>query len=125
MVVWFAVEVSNLCDPSTRPGGEFRPPNPSASPDILARMVKEDLVRAVMAQADVSRRTAASAVDAIFNRMRVALVRHERIELRGFAVFEVRKRRAGVGRNPKTLVVIPIPRGHVVRFKPGQTLRSL
>jgi len=124
-VVGFSVvEVINLRTQSTRRAAELRLTSPPPAPDILAAMVKDDLVRAVMAQADVSRRTAASSIDAIFSQMRAALVRHERIELRGFAVFEVRKRRAGVGRNPKTLVVIPIPRGHVVRFKPGQTLRS-
>jgi DNA-binding protein HU-beta len=57
--------------------------------------------------------------------MRQALVRGERIELRGFGVFLVKERKRGVGRNPRTGQEVPIPPGKTVRFKPGKALREL
>lgn len=88
-------------------------------------MVKADLVQAVMAAAGVSRNVAATAAEQIFDGMAEALARGERIELRGFGVFQVRPRKRGVGRNPKTGVEVAIPPGQTVRFKGGKGLRGL
>ena len=57
--------------------------------------------------------------------MKRSMGRGERIELRGFGVFNVRPRKTGVGRNPRTGEVALIPPGKAVRFKPGKDLQSL
>ena len=49
----------------------------------------------------------------------------ERIELRGFGVFNVRPRKTGIGRNPRTGAEVSIPPGKAVRFKPGKELQSI
>ena len=49
----------------------------------------------------------------------------ERIELRGFGVFQVKPRKKGIGRNPRTGREVRIPPGKTIRFKPGKNLRSL
>jgi len=49
----------------------------------------------------------------------------QRIELRGFGVFNARPRKTGVGRNPRTGEEVRIPPGQAVRFKPGKDLQSL
>ncbi len=49
----------------------------------------------------------------------------DRIELRGFGVFQVKRRKRGIGRNPKTGVEVTIPPGNTIRFKPGKDLRDL
>lgn len=88
-------------------------------------MIKADIVNRVSESADISRVKAAVAVDTIIEAMRAALGRGERIELRGFGVFQVKKRKKGIGRNPKTCVEVSIPPGNTIRFKPGKELREL
>ena len=88
-------------------------------------MIKIDLVNRVADTADVSRAKAAVAVDTIFITMKHALRDERRIELRGFGVFQIRDRKRGVGRNPKTGVEVAIAPGKTVRFKPGKELRDI
>jgi DNA-binding protein HU-beta len=88
-------------------------------------MIKADLVQSVAEKTDVPRVKAATAVDAVFHAMKTALSQGKRIELRGFGVFQVRDRKRGVGRNPKTGVEVTIPHGKTVRFKPGKELKNL
>lgn len=88
-------------------------------------MIKADIVDRVAEQADIPRTKAALAVDTIFSAMKNALKDGKRIELRGFGVFQVRDRKRGVGRNPKTGVEVAITPGKTVRFKPGKNLRDL
>ena len=88
-------------------------------------MIKADLVRKVMDTAELPQAKANEAVNVIFDAMRDALTRGERIELRGFGVFMVRNRKRGIGRNPKTGVEVAIPPGKTIRFKPGKALRVI
>ena len=57
--------------------------------------------------------------------MKQALAKGDRIELRGFGVFNVRPRKTGIGRNPRTGAEVNIPPGKAVRFKPGKELQSI
>jgi len=88
-------------------------------------MIKSDLVEKVMAETGLSKPEAQKAVNALFEGMKEALLAGERIELRGFGVFQVKDRKRGIGRNPKTGVEVEIPPGKTVRFKPGKALRNL
>lgn len=88
-------------------------------------MIKADLVRRVVDNVELPQSKANEAVNAIFDAMRDALARGERIELRGFGVFVVKNRKRGIGRNPKTGVEVAIPPGKAIRFKPGKALRTL
>lgn len=88
-------------------------------------MIKADIVNRVAEVSDVPRVKAAVAVDTIFRTMKHALRDGKRIELRGFGVFQVRDRKKGVGRNPKTGVEVAITPGKTVRFKPGKDLKNL
>jgi DNA-binding protein HU-beta len=88
-------------------------------------MIKADIVNKVADLSDVSRVKAAIAVDTIIDAMKEALRTGKRIELRGFGVFQVRDRKKGVGRNPKTGVEVAITPGKTVRFKPGKELKNI
>lgn len=88
-------------------------------------MIKADIVNMVADATDVPRVKAAQAVDTIIDAMRDALSEGKRIELRGFGVFQVRDRKKGVGRNPKTGIEVSITPGKTVRFKPGKELKNL
>jgi DNA-binding protein HU-beta len=88
-------------------------------------MIKSDIVNHVAEVSDVPRVKAAQAVDTIIEAMKSALCDGKRIELRGFGVFQVRDRKKGVGRNPKTGIEVAITPGKTVRFKPGKDLKNL
>ena len=63
-------------------------------------MIKVDIVNEVSKIADITKVKAEVAVDAVFDAMRISMQRGERIELRGFGVFQVKPRKRGIGRNP-------------------------
>jgi DNA-binding protein HU-beta len=88
-------------------------------------VIKLDIVNAVVNKTNVSRTKAEDAVEAVFEAMKSALGKGERIELRRFGVFNVRPRKTGIGRNPRTGQEVSIPPGKAVRFKPGKELQTL
>ncbi len=88
-------------------------------------MIKLDIVNAVVAKANISRTKAEQAVETVFESLKTAMGRGQRIELRRFGVFSVRPRKTGIGRNPRTGQEVEIPPGKVVRFKPGKELQGI
>jgi DNA-binding protein HU-beta len=90
-----------------------------------AGVIKLDIVNAVVNKTGVTRTKAEQAVETVFDAMKSALWKGERIELRRFGVFNVRPRKTGIGRNPRTGQEVSIPPGKAVRFKPGKELQSL
>ena len=88
-------------------------------------MIKLDIVNQVVSRTGVRKSKAELAVETVFEAMKRALERGERIELRGFGVFNVRPRKTGIGRNPRTGEEVTIPPGKAVRFKPGKELQNL
>lgn len=88
-------------------------------------MIKLDIVNAVVTKTGISRTKAEQAVETVFEAMKNALAGGQRIELRRFGVFNVRPRKTGIGRNPRTGEEVSIPPGKAVRFKPGKELQSL
>jgi DNA-binding protein HU-beta len=88
-------------------------------------VIKLDIVNAVVSKAGVSRSKAEQAVETVFETMKDALGRGDRIELRRFGVFNVKPRKTGIGRNPRTGEEVSIPPGKAVRFKPGKELQAL
>ncbi len=78
-----------------------------------------------MARTGLPRNKAEDAVDKVFEGMKSALSKGDRIELRGFGVFNVRPRKTGIGRNPRTGAEVNIAPGKAVRFKPGKELQLL
>ena len=88
-------------------------------------MVKADLINRAMMASNLPGNAAREAVEALFESVRVALVRGDRVVLRRFGVFHAAPRKTGVARNPRTGEPVGIPRGRVVRFRPGQSLRAI
>lgn len=63
-------------------------------------------------------------VDVILEEITTALERGDRVELRGFGAFSVRKRDARKGRNPRTGETVAVPAKSVPFFKAGKELRA-
>ena len=88
-------------------------------------MIKLDIINQVVERTGISRTKAETAVDSVFEAMKSALKKDDRIELRGFGVFTIKPRKTGIGRNPRTGEEVSIPPGKAVRFKPGKDLQSV
>jgi DNA-binding protein HU-beta len=88
-------------------------------------LIKQDLIQRVVERTGLPRNKAESAVDEIFGAMKDSLASGDRIELRGFGVFNVKPRKTGVGRNPRTGAEVSIAPGKAVRFKPGKELHLI
>ena len=82
-------------------------------------MIKADIVEEVARVAHVSRVKAQDTVDDIFEAIKEALAKGEKVEFRGFGVFRVKERKRGLGRNLKTGESVPIAPGKTVKFKPS------
>ncbi len=88
-------------------------------------MIKLDIVNKVVSQTNVTRTKAEQAVETVFGALKSAMGRGQRIELRRFGVFNVKPRKTGIGRNPRTGEEVLIPPGKAIRFKPGKELQSI
>jgi integration host factor subunit beta len=88
-------------------------------------MTKSDLIRQLaesnphLYQRDIER-----IVSTVFEEVTEALVRGDRVELRGFGAFSVRHRSSRVGRNPRTGEEVRVPDKAVPYFKTGKELRE-
>ncbi|HBT20680.1 MAG TPA: integration host factor subunit alpha [Peptococcaceae bacterium] len=87
-------------------------------------MNKSDLISAVAEKADLTKKDAEKAVNAIFKSIEEALARNDKVQLVGFGTFEIKERAARVGRNPRTGEEIKIPATRVPSFKAGKALRE-
>jgi integration host factor subunit beta len=63
-------------------------------------------------------------VATIFEEITRALTRGERVELRGFGAFTIKRRNARTGRNPRTGETVPVDEKAVPFFKAGKELRE-
>ena len=85
---------------------------------------KTELVNSVASAANLTKKDAAAAVDAVFASIQENLSKGEKVQLIGFGTFEVRSRAARKGRNPETGKEIQIPASKVPAFKAGKALKD-
>lgn len=88
-------------------------------------MTKSDLVETIMEKAKLTKKRAEDLVNLIFGSMSGALVRGDRIEIRGFGSFVVKHYGAYRGRNPRTGESIQVGTKNLPFFKVGKELREL
>ena len=88
-------------------------------------MIRSELIQKIadenphLYQRDVER-----IVNTIFEEITSSLARGDRVELRGFGAFSVKKRDARIGRNPRTGETVAVEEKHVPFFKTGKLLRD-
>lgn len=87
-------------------------------------MTKADLVEMVAESSDLPRKQADEVVQVILASIIAALSRGEKVELRGFGSFRIRRRGERNGRNPKTGDKVHVPPKKIPYFKPGKHLRE-
>ena len=85
-------------------------------------MNKADLITEIATAADISKATAAKALDAVTKAVSAALKAGDKVTLVGFGTFSVATRGPRTGRNPRTGANIKIVAKKVAKFKPGKKL---
>jgi integration host factor subunit beta len=88
-------------------------------------MTKSDLVEEVSRVSDLTKKDAELIVETVFQNIIRALHGGDKVELRGFGSFRLRKRESRTGRNPKTGDRVDVPPKQVPYFKPGKELKDL
>ena len=91
----------------------------------LKLMTKADLIAEVSRSAELSKKDAENIVNVFLDRIVDALKEGEKIELRGFGSFKLRRRNSRIGRNPRTSEAVQVPAKKVPYFKPGKDLKKL
>ena len=88
-------------------------------------MIRSELIETVAAgNPNLHQRDVAKIVNTIFDRIIDAMADGDRVELRGFGAFSVKKRNARLGRNPRTGEAVQVDDKHVPFFKTGKLLRD-
>lgn len=87
-------------------------------------MTKADLINLISEKADITRVKAETVVNTIFDSMTEALLKDDRIEIRGFGSFVNRHYDAYKGRNPRTGEVIHVDEKKLPFFKVGKELKE-
>jgi integration host factor subunit beta len=95
------------------------------TPTGSASMTKAALVEEVARVAELTKKHSEVIVETVFHSIIEALHRGEKIELRGFGSFRLRRREPRKGRNPKTGDRVEVPSKRVPYFKPGKELKEL
>lgn len=88
-------------------------------------MNKTDLIAAIAAKADVSKKDAENVLNAFIDTVGSTLKSGDKIQLVGFGTFETRERAARKGKNPQTGAIIDIPAATVPAFKAGKALKDI
>ncbi len=87
-------------------------------------MTKKEIVQAISERIGLTQLQTKEIVQKTFDTVVDALVTERRVELRDFGVFEVKRRAARQGRNPRTGEKVSVPERYVVTFKPGKEMEE-
>ena len=87
-------------------------------------MNKTELIAAVAEKAEVSKKDADKAVNAVIDAIVETVAKEEKVQLVGFGTFEVRSRAERQGRDPRTNSPITIPASKIPAFKAGKAFKD-
>ncbi len=87
-------------------------------------MTKSDLINAIKDQSEISKKEAEMVVETFFSAIENALATGDRVEIRGFGSFAVKKYKSYTGRNPKTGQKITVTPKKLPFFKVGKELKE-
>ena len=87
-------------------------------------MNKTELIEEIAKSADITKASAARALDAVLEAVTTSLRNNDSVTLVGFGTFSVGERAARTGRNPRTKEAIKIAAAKVPKFKAGKALKD-
>ena len=89
------------------------------------KLNKTELIDSVKEKADITKKDAEKAINAVFASIEDALKQEEKVQIIGFGTFEVKARDERKGRNPQTGEEITIPASKTPVFKAGKGLKDM
>ena len=90
----------------------------------MADVTKQDIINSISGVANLSKKEAGVALDAVIDAIKGSLSEGKSVGLIGFGTFEVKTRAAREGRNPQTGETIQISEKKIPAFKPGKGLKD-
>ena len=87
-------------------------------------MTKADLINAVAAKAEITKKDADKAVAAVIASIEEALVKGEKVQLVGFGTFEVKTRAGRICKVPGTKQEVDVPASKIPTFKAGKVFKE-
>jgi len=87
-------------------------------------MTKSELIEKMAQRLDITKKEAEKVVNTLLEAIIDAIKREEKVEFRGFGCFRVKRKKARIGRNPRTGEEINVPPKRVAYFKAGKELRE-
>jgi integration host factor subunit beta len=87
-------------------------------------VTKKEMAKAIAEDMGLTQIQAKEIVQKVFDGITETLLHEGRIELRNFGVFEVKKRKPRLARNPRTGAKVKVPAKMVVTFKPGREMEE-
>jgi len=88
-------------------------------------MIKNDVALAIEKKSEFNRAKSLLIVEAVLESLKGALANKEKVEIRGFGSFKVVAKKTGFGRDIRRRKQIRIEKGHRIKFRPGQELKTL
>lgn len=88
-------------------------------------MIKKDIINEIAKQTGLSKPMVKMIIEKFLSHIRESLLNKERIELRNFGVFKVKRLKSKKGRNLRTGEEIPVPERWKVTFKPSKIFLRL
>ena len=90
----------------------------------MATITKKELIDRIVTEDRIKRKVVQNIVKNFLDEIVTELADGNRLEFRGFGVFETKTRAARVGQNPKNLEPVQIPAKRTVKFKVGRLMRE-
>lgn len=87
-------------------------------------MKKQEIIAELAKKVGLPKKTVTAVLDGFLEVVKSNIAKGQKIEIRGFGVFSVRKRNARKSRNPKTGEIINVPAKNYVHFKAGKELQE-
>lgn len=88
-------------------------------------MTKAELLEAIAkGNPELTKKQVTAVVDSVFDTMTAAIKKNKKFSFPGFGSFEVRQRKARMGRNPQTGETMKIKASKTVGFKPAKALKD-
>ena len=87
-------------------------------------MTKSQIVRIIAEGTGLTRMETQAVIDGFLATVNYALYRRERVDLRGFGVLKVVKRKSRIARKPSTGELVHVPEHLTVAFRPSQDLKK-
>ena len=122
---WGAISIALQLAPKETPWVAVRPGRgPPVQKEVGVSMTKEDIVNRIWNRVNLNKKQSHEVIEFVIECIKDTLKEGEKIKIGRFGVFEVKERKARIGRNPKTGKEAEIKAGKTIKFRAGKPLKQ-